>query len=200
MSRLSEEQNQKLKDERREQILDAAIKVFARKGLAATKISDVAAAARLSYGLVYHYFGSKEGIFTALVERAMRGTVEFTSALVEADGPAWPRLQQLVEGMLQGIIENPEYPLIIVQVFVNEDVPAEAKEILQHYSALEAKNIRRLIEQGQLEGSVVAGNPAQLVLTLTALIQGLSISRLQSVVEANQTFPRVEAVMRFLRA
>jgi AcrR family transcriptional regulator len=55
----SSQQNQRIKDERREQIMQAGLTVFAHNGLAAAKISDVAAAADLSYGLVYHYFRDK---------------------------------------------------------------------------------------------------------------------------------------------
>ena len=66
-------QTQRIKDGRREAILRAARTVFARKGLAAAKISDIAAAAAVSYGLVYHYFPSKEAVYTALVETAVHG-------------------------------------------------------------------------------------------------------------------------------
>lgn len=57
------ELNQELRDARKEQILKAALIVFARRGMVATKISDIAKEAGLSHGLVYHYFNSKEEIF-----------------------------------------------------------------------------------------------------------------------------------------
>ncbi len=59
MSPRKEEQNQQIRDERREEILQAALRVFARKGLVAAKITDIANAAGLSHGLIYHYFSSK---------------------------------------------------------------------------------------------------------------------------------------------
>jgi hypothetical protein len=48
--------NQKIRDERRGQILQVALKVFAYKGLAATKIAEIAAQACISQGLIHHYF------------------------------------------------------------------------------------------------------------------------------------------------
>ena len=54
--------NQKMKDERREQILSNALILFAAKGLSATKITDISAASGISQGLLYHYFESKEEI------------------------------------------------------------------------------------------------------------------------------------------
>ena len=46
--------------EKRRAILDAAIRVFARQGYHATRVSDIADEAGVAYGLVYHYFSSKE--------------------------------------------------------------------------------------------------------------------------------------------
>jgi TetR/AcrR family fatty acid metabolism transcriptional regulator len=46
--------------DKRRQILDAAIRVFARQGFYATRVSDIADEAGVAYGLVYHYFKSKD--------------------------------------------------------------------------------------------------------------------------------------------
>lgn len=62
MSPRSAAANQHIKDVRREALLIAARRVFARKGLAATRVSDIAAAADVSQGLVYHYFATKEAL------------------------------------------------------------------------------------------------------------------------------------------
>ncbi|MGH2955268.1 MAG: TetR/AcrR family transcriptional regulator [Solirubrobacterales bacterium] len=56
--------------DRRRQILDAAIRVFARQGFHACRVSDIAREAEVAYGLVYHYFSSKEQVLNELfVER-----------------------------------------------------------------------------------------------------------------------------------
>jgi TetR/AcrR family transcriptional regulator, fatty acid metabolism regulator protein len=56
--------------DRRRQILDAAIRVFARQGFHACRVSDIAREADVAYGLVYHYFNSKEQVLNELfVER-----------------------------------------------------------------------------------------------------------------------------------
>jgi TetR/AcrR family fatty acid metabolism transcriptional regulator len=56
--------------DRRRQILDAAVRVFARRGFHACRVSDVADEAGVAYGLVYHYFRSKEEVLdTLFVER-----------------------------------------------------------------------------------------------------------------------------------
>ena len=56
--------------DRRRQILDAAVRVFARKGFHQCRVSDIADEAGVAYGLVYHYFGSKDEVLdTLFVER-----------------------------------------------------------------------------------------------------------------------------------
>ena len=52
--------------DRRRQILDAAVAVFARQGFHACRVSDIADEARVAYGLVYHYFTSKDEILDTL--------------------------------------------------------------------------------------------------------------------------------------
>ena len=58
----------KVVEDRREQILDAAIRVFARKGFRQTINSDIAREAGITSGLIYYYFQSKEEMLQAIVE------------------------------------------------------------------------------------------------------------------------------------
>ncbi len=62
---------QVLTDLRREEILTAAIKVFGKKGFAATSVGDVADAAKIAKGTVYLYFESKEEIYATAVRLAI---------------------------------------------------------------------------------------------------------------------------------
>jgi TetR/AcrR family fatty acid metabolism transcriptional regulator len=51
---------------KRRQILDAAVRAFARKGYHACRVAEIAEEAGVAYGLVYHYFGSKEEILQTI--------------------------------------------------------------------------------------------------------------------------------------
>src|SRR5438270_13345528 len=78
------------KERRREVILTAAKRVFAKKGFHATTMADIAKAARLSYGSVYWYFDSKDALFHALMESeeaALRGHIAEALATVAPDDP-----------------------------------------------------------------------------------------------------------------
>src|SRR5215472_10181433 len=101
MPRLATE-NQRIRDERHERILRAAAHVFARKGLTATTIADIAAAANVSHGLTYHYFATKEEIFRQLVNRAMQGTERLLREARARDGTVTQRLRWLINAMIEG--------------------------------------------------------------------------------------------------
>jgi AcrR family transcriptional regulator len=72
--------SQAKKDSRRDQILSAAMRLFARQGFHAATMPEICAEAGLSVGAVYSYFSGKDAIITALVEAGRRGTADLTAA------------------------------------------------------------------------------------------------------------------------
>jgi len=191
--------NQLVKDARRETILAAARKVFATKGLGATRVTNIAAEARISQGLVYHYFPTKEALFTEIVEGALREFAKLAEEARRAHGSAWVRLERLCERMLAGVIEAPDYPLVILQAFTSDAVPAEARAAVERYGRQSMRHMVGLIHAGQLEGTVVAGEPVELALAFSACIQGIAMSRLQ-MRGTEVPLPRSETLLRLLKA
>ncbi|MGO4696292.1 TetR/AcrR family transcriptional regulator [Paenibacillus sp. 2TAB26] len=92
MSPRNIEKDQKLRDERQRQILEAAMHVIARRGLPATKIADIAATAGISVGNVYKYFRSKEDIFQALLESGQKEYREFVEQAQQMPVPPYDKL------------------------------------------------------------------------------------------------------------
>ena len=78
------------RDERREQILDAATRAFARAGYTATSLDDIAAEARLTRAMLYRHFDSKADLYRAVLDRACArladatGTDDFDDAAIPA--------------------------------------------------------------------------------------------------------------------
>jgi AcrR family transcriptional regulator len=188
----------RIKDSRRDAILSAGLRVFARNGLAATRIGDLAAEARISQGLLYHYFPDKEALFTAIVEGALRETAALTAGVLQRPGPAWERVELLCRQMLEGVLENPDYPLVIMQVYTSQTVPEEARAAVRRYGEETFRDLVALIREGQREGTVVEGNPVELALAFTAGIQGAALSRLQG--GSGPSPLRAETLLRILRA
>jgi AcrR family transcriptional regulator len=113
----------KVVEDRREQILDAALRAFARKGFVRTTNKDIAREAGITPGLIYHYFASKEALFRAIIdsrsplqvartppphlleqppERGLRGLIRQLLAIAEGEP-----FVQLIRLFLPEVIHNP---------------------------------------------------------------------------------------------
>ncbi len=95
---------QQIRDVRKEQILRSAAEVFARKGVASTRINDLAEAAGVSQGLLYRYFANKEEVFAALLERLVQETIRQVHSALEHPGTPWEQLHWLTGQLLRGML------------------------------------------------------------------------------------------------
>ena len=200
MSPRNEEANQQIRDERREQILQAALKVFAVKGLAATKISDIATAAGLSHGLIYHYFDSKDEIFTELVMLAFRvSNNTIIDAVNLADQSPGERFRAMAEAILAHAYQGmgPYYFLIVNQAFTSEAVPAEVKKMTAAQQSFYSDYLIPLIVEGQEKGEIAPGDPLELAVAFMSVFQGIAINKVQS--GGCLPIPAAEIVLRILK-
>jgi AcrR family transcriptional regulator len=62
----------------RQRLLDSATEEFATRGIAGARVDRIAEAARSNKAQIYHYFGSKDGLFDAVFDRIVKATVEET--------------------------------------------------------------------------------------------------------------------------
>ena len=166
-------QNQRIRDDRRQQILRAAAHVFARKGLAATTIADIAQAAGVSHGLAYHYFDSKEDIFAQLISRAMDGTERLLLEARSREGTVTSRLHWLIEQMIEGASDSADDLLIVQQAAISEAVPPEVRELVLQRPPVLVQSLAQLISEGQRAGELISGDPDQLALLLLSCVQGI---------------------------
>jgi len=103
-------------NEKQETIIKAALEVFCNHGFSKTRMADVARKAGVSYGLVYHYFGSKEVLFDTIVNmwwRALYGVLEEQKASTD-DFPK--KLIKIVEFFFDTYQDNPN----LISIFVTE--------------------------------------------------------------------------------
>jgi AcrR family transcriptional regulator len=88
------------KDARPQEILDAALSVFAEKGFAAARMDDIAVRARVSKGTIYLYFPSKEAVFKALVQEMLAPQLARFAGLASAHrGPIAPLLAEILRAL-----------------------------------------------------------------------------------------------------
>lgn len=187
------------REQRRATILTAAARVFARKGLAGTKIADIAAEAGMSIGLIYRYFRGKDEVFALLVEQAMGGTAEAARQALAHGGSAWERLEWFTAQLLPYQYQQPECSLVVLHAITSDAVPAAIRAAVLEQNRAMFYTIRQLIAEGQEEGSVVRGNAEHLAFVFLSAIHGLAAST-AFVGEEPVEFPDVANVLLMLRA
>jgi AcrR family transcriptional regulator len=134
--------------ERRRQILEAAVRAFARKGYHGCRVSDVAREAGVAYGLVYHYYGSKEALLEAIFKETWGAMLATVSSVAEVEAPASERVRKVSEIVLRTWKRDPDLVRVLVrEVTRSAHVQLETDEIELAMAALQ-----RIIEQGQREG------------------------------------------------
>jgi AcrR family transcriptional regulator len=137
--------------DKRRQILDAAIRVFARQGFHATRVSDIADEAGVAYGLVYHYFKSKDQVLNELfVERwsLLLAAIEETD---RGDGPPREKLAAVASFIVDSYVHDPELmKVIIVEVTraANSFGRTHLTEIRRAY-----QSIAKIVADGQAAGA-----------------------------------------------
>ncbi|KRE99399.1 TetR family transcriptional regulator [Paenibacillus sp. Soil766] len=174
MAPYNETQLDQIRDERREQIKRAALKIFARRGIIGTKMSMIAAEAGISQGLAYRYFSSKEELFVELVREAMEEAHAAVKSLESAKAAPVDLIRELTIAMLD---ENNSYSFkIIQQVQASDEVPEAAKQMISQYpsNALMDSLIPIFIE-GQRIGDFCKGDPRKLLMLYFSIITGLML-------------------------
>jgi AcrR family transcriptional regulator len=137
--------------DKRRLILDAAIRVFARQGFHSTRVADIADEAGVAYGLVYHYFKSKDEVLNELFSERWSLLL---SAIEEADrGDAGPRakLETVAGFIFESYRHDPELmKVIIVEVTraANSFGRTHLPEIRRAYDS-----IAKIVAEGQASGA-----------------------------------------------
>ena len=140
--------------ERKQQLLDAAARLFAEQGYAATRVVDIVDAAAVAKGLFYWYFDNKEALFRELATEIRHRLRRQQAAAMDEGAPALLRLMQGAVASVRFMAENaPFFSLLEVEGRNVSDVLRQGTE--QHVA-----DVGALITEGQSDGTVTAGEPA----------------------------------------
>lgn len=189
------EKDQLLREKRLNQILDCALEIIALKGIGAVSISDIAAAAKVSVGNVYHYFKSKDEIFDEILRRGQTEYGEFVDEVQRMDSPAMDKLRLILSSWL-ALPNHWAHTILIHSARVSEtSLPATRSQVTDRFTR-NLIPVSRIIEQGQREGAIIDGDPFELAFYFVSLIQGLTLQRMPG---AEVQAPiRVEGVLSLL--
>ena len=135
-------------EDKRRVILDAAVRVFARKGYHAARVGDIAEEAGVAHGLLYHYFRSKEELVETIFRDTWRDILAAVRSVEETDETARERLAGIAKILLRSWRRDPD----LVRVLVHE--VARTSQLQRRIGEIDASfaGLQRIIVRGQETG------------------------------------------------
>jgi TetR/AcrR family transcriptional regulator, fatty acid metabolism regulator protein len=135
-------------EDKRQLILDAAVRVFARKGYHTSRVGDIAEEAGVAHGLLYHYFDSKEELLDTIFRNTWTLMLDTISGVESLEEPARETLRKVAAIVLRAWRDTPDVVRVLVrEVTRSPHLQQEIGETEQAFSALE-----RIIRTGQESG------------------------------------------------
>ena len=145
-------------EEKRRLLLAAAVRVFARKGYHASRVGDIAEEAGVAYGLLYHYFPSKEDLLLTVFRETWRALITTIKSVEEDGDPPREQLRKVAQILLRSWRRDPDLVRVLVlEVTRSAHLPGEMDEIAESFAA-----IQDIVERGQADGSIRADLDARL--------------------------------------
>ena len=151
-------------------ILRVATTEFAEKGLSGARIDEIAAATRTSKRMIYYHFGSKEGLYLAVLEAAYRRIREIESDLQLEDLAPEDALRKLVSFTFDYQQDNEEF----IRLVMNENI--QRGQFLARSASIQLLNVtavdavRKVYERGVAEQAFRRGlDPTDLHMSISAL-------------------------------
>jgi TetR/AcrR family transcriptional regulator, fatty acid metabolism regulator protein len=183
-------------EDKRRQLLDAAVRVFARRGFHASRVGDIAEEAGVAHGLLYHYFKSKDQVLEAVFQENWSLLVARVESVEETDEPAADQLRHIAAIVLRTWLHLPDVVRVVIQEFGRSPELAERiGELTLPIDALQ-RVIRRGIESGEFRKDIDPTFAATVVYgSIDELLTGWVLGRLPSgeedVAKAEQTLVEI---------
>jgi TetR/AcrR family fatty acid metabolism transcriptional regulator len=137
-----------IQEEKRRVILDAAVRVFARKGYHASRVGDIAEEAGVAHGLLYHYFRSKEEVLATIFRENWGALVDRFRLVAASEEPATEKLRGIAKILLRSWVRDaPLVTVMIREVARSPHLQAQVAEIGDGFSVIQG-----IVEQGLAEG------------------------------------------------
>ena len=140
-------------DQTRQDLLEAALDIFSRKGYQAARLEDVAQAAGVTRGAIYHHFGGKNELYMALIEHAAALGNTVIERAVEEGGTFLEIIRRVVVDALSLLEEDPRFSKVMALSLATPEMAeltrrrrAEAQTLVENISGF----FRLGIEGGEL--------------------------------------------------
>ncbi len=154
----------------RADIIEVATREFSEKGLAGARIDLIAEAMRTSKRMIYYYFGSKEGLYVAVLEAAYSRMRSIESQLHLEDLSPEDALRKLVGFTVDYQLAHPEFIRLVMNENMHRGQYLAQSKTIQRLNVPAIEGLRSVLERGQREGVFRGGlDPLDLHMSISAL-------------------------------
>jgi TetR/AcrR family transcriptional regulator, fatty acid metabolism regulator protein len=145
-------------EDKRRLILEAAVRVFARKGFHTCRVGDIAEEAGVAHGLLYHYFRSKDEVLECIFTETWSDIVSAIRRVEETPEPARERLAGVAKILLRAWRRDADLVRVVIREIVrSRDLSERVGTIREAFAAIE-----RIVVRGQQNGEFRADVDAKL--------------------------------------
>jgi AcrR family transcriptional regulator len=155
--------------EPREEILQHAAALFSTKGVAATRVADIAASVGVSPPAIYYHFENLDAIVETLLTYVVEESAAFATAAAAGTASCTERLGALIHQHVERLTSGP-YDLWFVAGLSDED--ARRFPAIAHHAAGWRAAAARLVEEGRERGELRDVDPALAVAAVSGLVYG----------------------------
>ena len=139
-----------LTTDKRRVLLEAAVRVFARRGFHAARVGDIAEEAGVAHGLLYHYFSSKEEVLETIFRETWADLLAAVRDVEESGEPAQEQLRQVAAILLRSWRRDPNLVRVLVRgVARSSELDRRVGDVGDAFAAIE-----RIVRRGQEAGEL----------------------------------------------
>ena len=139
-----------------ERILDHALKLFSTKGYDATSVREICEGAGITKPTLYHFFGSKEGVYRALVDGALEDMRQRIAKQVAAPGGVEERLKRVARGYFEAARGRRDLMRFLFSIIHNPPDTVPATDFTRFYEEIVAL-VAQAVDDGVARGELAPG-------------------------------------------
>lgn len=159
--------NEDLSGEMELSIIDAATRVFVRKGKAGASMQDIADEAGINRTLLNYYFRSKDKLFHQVFKRILDKLIREASQTLNSEKDIFEKVNEFIDVYMRNLSENP-----LIPVFVMSELSSDQGYLLEFLkeNEINPSTLFLELEEAMDKGRIIRTNPAQLILNLVSMV------------------------------
>lgn len=180
-------------DQKRDAIIEAALKRFAHFGVAKTTMSEIGADLAISKASLYYYFPDKINLYAAVLQHIIHKAEHAYGPLVDQEPDPFKAMDALLKHRTEFIVK---YYNVISFIRSKHDIPEELKPVFGSVHASELSRMRKMVEKGVANGKFRVADVAETGSLLFECLEGLRMFYLE---QASSFFPTPEQFHKLLK-